>query len=155
MFFVTKRFPVYNGKTMSKQSLAFVNLFLVLAIFTADRFAQPYSWYWQYWWFDIIMHFTGGFFVALSALYLYFHSEYIQPRHHNAWFTILCALGAGAVIGIFWEFFEFSIDLYTERTINGISVINQKVGDTLSDLFFDMFGAVTASLIFLKLWQKK
>lgn len=140
---------------MPKQSLIFVTLFLVVAIFTADRFAQAFSWYYQYWWFDDLMHFTGGFFVALFALYLYFHSDYITPRHNNSWFTILYALGAGAVVGVFWEFFEFAIDLYTGRTFNGITVVNQRVGDTMSDLFFDMFGAVTASLIFLRLWQKK
>lgn len=140
---------------MSKRSLAFVNLFLVLAIFTADRLAQSYSWYYHYWWFDMVMHFAGGFFVALSVLYLYFHSGYVELSHNQAWFTILCALGAGAVVGVFWEFFEFAIDLYTGRTFNGISVMDQKVGDTLSDLFFDMFGAVAASLVFLKLWQKK
>ena len=140
---------------MSKRSLAFANLFLVLAIFTADRFAQPYSWYYHYWWFDMIMHFAGGFFVALTAFYLYFHSNYVKPLHDKAGFVILLALGAGAVVGIFWEFFEFAIDLYTRRTFNGITIVNQKVGDTLSDLFFDMFGAVTASVIFLRLWQKK
>lgn len=145
----------YNGLTMSTRSLTATCLSLVVLIFTADRLAQSFDWYWNYWWFDMVMHFSGGVFVGLSVLYIYFHSGYVSPRHHQALFIILFALALGALIGVLWEFFEFGIDLYTQKTINGITVMNQKVGDTLSDLFFDMFGAVSGSLAFLKLWHKK
>lgn len=140
---------------MMKELLARANLALAFLIFLLDRFAQTYSWYWQYPWFDVYMHVAGGFFVALSGLYIYYYSGYITPRHQERFFAITLAVFSALFIGIMWEFFEFAIDVYTKTTINGITVMNQKIGDTLGDLAADMVGALSAAFIFISLWQKK
>ncbi|MFA5099013.1 MAG: hypothetical protein WC461_02240 [Candidatus Paceibacterota bacterium] len=120
--------------------------FLVFVL-TLHFLGTFYHWYWTYTWFDIPMHFFGGFWLGM----VYF---WIDPKIEilNSWFNklpgwlvnLLFLLSFAALIGVLWEFFEFVVDFLIGDTIRfqGIS------RDTMGDLFFDLLGGTTVFAIF-------
>ena len=83
-------------------------------------------------WFDKIMHFCGGFFVAM------FWSAFIADFLFVVHFTFL--------VGIFWEIGEYLYGVYKLKK-SGTSEYMTETRDTIEDLICDILGAV--ALLFL------
>jgi len=90
--------------------------------------------YWQFWWFDMLMHFLGGLWVGLSALWFIFFSGYVGPFRARLFNTFAVSLFSIVVVGSVWEFFELWIGFPTEE--------NYTI-DTTIDLIMDIVGAFT------------
>ena len=106
-------------------------------------------WYWKFWWLDIIMHFSGGFWLAAVCIWLIANYQFpiSQENFKNkklASFIIIFSFVA--LIGIFWEFFEFGLDLISP-TKKYVWAMQQGAVDTISDLFFDLIGGAVAWLL--------
>lgn len=127
-----------------KQVISF--LVFVLGLHFLGTFCH---WYWTYVWFDIPMHFLGGFWVGM--VYFWFNPK-IEIL--NSWFyklpkyltNLLFILAFTAFIGVFWEFFEFGLDFFTGETMR----FQGTSKDTIGDLFFDLLGGTTVFAIFYK-----
>lgn len=103
---------------------------IVLAI--AQQFAFAYYLYWRFWWFDIVMHFGGGFISSLSAR---------ASGLRSARWTI----GVALVVGIVWELYELTI---------GISLTERNYFfDTAKDLITDGIGGMAAYGI-IRWWDR-
>ena len=119
------------------KSPIFVVMFTTLVVVAAlNKLALYFNLYWSVWWFDIPMHFLGGFWVALSALWVisFSASQLLRARTVSIFIvTILIVL----VIGLWWETFE----LYY-----GISKVAAPdfLADTITDIILDVVGAVFA-----------
>lgn len=127
----------------------FWNRFLIpsLAVLAAVAFlnwlAGVYFFYDSVAWYDFMMHFLGGLWVGLFALWVL-----NLPRMERFAFfakptNIVLAV---FIVGIFWEFFE----LYF-----GITSIRSTIyaWDTTHDLVMDVLGACAAVYISKK-WKK-
>lgn len=114
----------------------FTTIFLILAV---NFFAMKLYWYTSIWWFDIPMHFFGGFFLGLLYIYLFELkiSDFSYREFLKGFLFIL-------IVGLGWEIFE--IIFY--NILNGAKFI---MIDTLSDICFDVSGGLSA-IIFL--WRK-
>lgn len=114
----------------------------VLAI--AHMAAQRLYLYWTYRWLDIPMHFLGGVWVGLAALWLWYYSglarkEGAQPRR-----PYLVALGGGLAFGILWECYDFAVWFFGK----GSFPVNY-VPDTMLDITMDVLGAAAAYGLFM------
>ncbi len=107
---------------------------LIAVIFVLNFLANKFYWYYSIWYFDMIMHFLGGLWVALAYLYLVSATDINQRL---VWKT----LGAVLLIGVGWEIFEFYF-------INHVAENPFDQVDTLSDLFFDLLGGSGAIIYF-------
>jgi len=126
-----------------KQNTLLHAAFAFLVVISALQFAAlQFSLYYFYPWYDIMMHFLGGIFVALILLWLFFYSEYIERFEVSKRNIILIALLGTLVVGIGWEVFEYSIGNVPEENY---------MLDTSIDLFMDLIGA---SLVLLFLYIK-
>ena len=96
-------------------------------------------WYWLYPWMDVLTHYLGGFFVALSILWLIFLSGSQKFLQENTVRLLCVALLAGFIIGVLWEVFEFATGMFT---------FENWYPDTLFDIIFDCVGAMSAALLF-------
>ena len=67
----------------------------------------------------------------------------------NVFGALVLTLGFVALIGVFWEFYEFLRDFYL-LTGGKISVFQSSFADTVKDLFFDLVGGTTAFAIFYR-----
>lgn len=110
-------------------------------------------------WYDIPLHFGGGF--AAGALGLAMWNEGIEEvrfkgwfaKHLKWWLIPLFVLGIVAMISIGWEFHEWLLD----RLVGGPNIRQPGLGDTMADFVFDLSGGVVALLLFHygHLWRSR
>ncbi len=111
-------------------------VFLMFLMFVADYLAKVFYWYYSIWYFDVIMHFLGGFWVGLFFIYVFYRKELKLNSVPN---IILCILA----VGVLWEIFEFFV-------FNQIGSTAFDRLDTISDIFLDLSGGFFALLYFMK-----
>jgi len=119
---------------------------VLAAIFVFHVFASWYSWYWIYSWIDIPMHFIGGVWVGMFFIWIFQgeKSNYFSPLPNILHLFVLS--GFVILIGVFWEFFEFSFDFFIAK--KGLADFAQQgTADTLGDLAMDLFGGITSWLV--------
>ncbi len=112
----------------------------ILIVFVANTLALFFHWYRLLWWFDMPMHFMGGFFCVWLVLYI--NNKFFTKNKGNDSivlnrYLIKNALVWAFIIGLGWEWFEWGADLYT-------GAMSMHMIDSYSDLFFDMAGAFSA-----------
>ncbi|OGD68506.1 hypothetical protein A2811_02795 [Candidatus Campbellbacteria bacterium RIFCSPHIGHO2_01_FULL_34_10] len=140
-------------ETMRKELFIFTFI-LILFIASLNELAVNYYFYWRIWWFDIMMHFLGGLWVGLSALWFYYSSGF-SKKGGKSIFTkegtvnkrkmFFISLFSGILIGLGWEIFEFIIE---------VDFSNNYIDDTLLDLLMDMIGAIMAFVVVSKFYRK-
>ena len=124
---------------------------LLIFILFIHALATVNFWYWRFPWFDIPMHFFGGFWVAMAFLYFDPKIEILKINGLKFLTDAAAVLAFVALIGIFWEFFEFISDFLIESKRSGL--FQAGAADTLGDLFFDLVGGASL-FVFYKLARK-
>ena len=122
---------------VDRKKLFFRVAFLICFIFLVNVLAIKFYWYYSIRWFDMPMHFLGGFWVGIALLW-FFNTKVIEKG--SALKIILGVL----FIGLSWEVFEFFVNnLYLAR------YPFDKI-DTTQDIFFDLFGGFVSLFYFQK-----
>ncbi len=135
-------------------SSKFVFIFLLI-IFFLHILALANFWYWTIWWFDIMMHFLGGFWAAALFFYLNLRLSFLSTDNliiNNLIFKnliiIILALSFVSFVAVCWEFYEFLYDVFISA--GGYYMLAQQgLADTIVDLFFGLLGGLIASVIIL------
>ncbi len=117
-------------------------IFLFTFIFGVHILSIFRDWYFLFPWLDTPLHFLGGLFIGLSAIYL---TNYLSRLFgdRNRLEDFIFVLGAVSLIGILWEFFEFGLDYFYSLGLIGFQS-QLSVADTIGDLFFDILGGLAA-----------
>jgi hypothetical protein len=124
---------------MDRKKLTKRLIFLIFFILVVNFLANTFYWYSSVWYFDMIMHFLGGFWIGLLAFYLFnFFGD--QATFFRPIFKILLFV---FFIGAGWEVFELLFYNYIAQ--NPFNIF-----DTFSDIFFDLSGGVLSVFYFLK-----
>lgn len=114
---------------------------IFLAIIFLSNLVGMYFGMYLTWWFDMIHHFLGGFFVAMLMRY-YLKSAITGDKLKNA----LIVIGATIFIGVMWEFAEYiASQTLIEPIYNNLGVKAYFIGDfddTINDLLMDILGAL-------------
>ncbi len=92
-------------------------------------------------WFDIPMHFLGGFAVALTSLSLLKLAKENNLIKLNSKIQPLIILSSVSLIATLWELFEFAIDHLTNFQAQ------LGLADTMLDLLMGLIGAISLILI--------
>jgi hypothetical protein len=113
-------------------------LILSLTIAGLNLLALKYFLFWRLWWYDIPMHFLGGFILASIALWIVAYEVPVglRPKVNRLAAAVLMAL----IVGILWEIFE-----YVAGITKGEAGYWQ---DTLKDITMDVVGGLAAYLVF-------
>lgn len=118
---------------MDRKKLPSRIAYLVFFIFVVNTLAMKFHWYYSIWWFDMPMHFLGGFWLALATAWTLGRVN-VSP-------SILKVLLGVVIVGLGWEFFEvLAYNSPLDAPFN--------TTDTLSDICFDLAGGL-AALFFL------
>lgn len=111
-------------------------LYLILLIFVTNYLANKFYLYSSIWYFDMIMHFLGGFWIGLVC-FSFLPSKFLLNNPFRLTFVVLLiVLG----VGVGWEGFEFIFN-------NVVAGSPFNTLDTISDIFFDLAGG-TFSILF-------
>lgn len=86
--------------------------------------------YWYFPWLDLLVHFSGGLWVALAAAWVF-----LMTRREPSFFILVaCVIG----IGVSWEVFEYVI---------GMSRGGQFLLDTTLDILMDILGGIAGVIL--------
>lgn len=136
---------------MRRHLLLTGGLMFLAAVGYLNFLAFRFSWYWLYWWFDLLMHFLGG--LSLGLLFLS-----LNPINWPWRRLFLATMSLILVFSVAWELFEFS----TDRQLGGRLILRtpdrlqQGVADTTTDLLADIAGVTAAgSIFYLLIWRDK
>ncbi len=123
----------FRKKTETFIAATFVVLtFLYIAALSGDLF-------FYIWWYDIPLHFLGGLWIGLLAVYLYYYSGFFKSilTENRLFFTMLISV---IVVGALWEIFEYYTGL-------AFTVGNYTL-DTVKDMFMDVLGGIVSYIYF-------
>ena len=130
--------------------------FIFLVIIFLTNFVGMYNqWYLVYPWFDQILHFSGGFFMAI-LLSTYLKNHLLDNSKLK---NTLIILGVVSFMGITWEFAEYIANLIFSPIIFNLFAIKTyfmgDLSDTINDLLMDILGAGLFSLVLHSLRSRK
>lgn len=117
-------------------------LLLVISLFGVYLWSLQTGFYWRHPWLDLPLHFLGGAVVALFWVVV-FQSELAKMSGPS---RLIFLLGATALVGVLWEFFEWALDL----TLFHHLISQATLRDTLGDLAMDLMGGLLITLFFFK-----
>lgn len=129
-------------------------IFLII-IFFSNLIGMYFRMY-SIWWFDVLHHLLGGFFMAmLITHYLKIKELRISNYELGSLKKCLIIIGAVSFIGIMWEFAEYLANqILIEPIYNKFGIRTYFVGDlddTMNDLLMDILGAFSFSVFWLKI----
>ncbi|HUZ92700.1 MAG TPA: hypothetical protein VNG29_01745 [Candidatus Paceibacterota bacterium] len=131
----------------------FLGIF-VLSIASIHLAALSFGWYVHLTGFDIPMHILAGTWLA-CALWYYVFEKTDSVSFRNKWVAVLLGVGAVALVGVFWEMYEFFGDVFIRHSHPFWTEPGWIYADTLKDLLDDSIGAAIAMLLLVKLRWKK
>ena len=105
--------------------------------------------------FDALVHFLAGILFIMFVLWLFHAYPKLNLLHSNFWKTTVTLLAIVALLGVTWEFMEFSadhirIDILHENLIHPNRLAQPSNGDTMGDLTFALLGAALSISILKK-----
>jgi len=122
-------------------------IFFLVIVFVTNLVGIYFRFY-EYWWFDMSLHFLGGFFMAMLFGTYFANTNF--PSKKERW---LAVVGAATFIGVVWEFAEYTAaQTLIEPLYNNFGFRAYFIGDlddTINDLLMDIVGALTFSVLWL------
>ena len=115
--------------------------FQTLLLTVLHHCALEYLWYCEYWWFDIPMHFMGGFLGGILAVWAYCRVPYVGKFLYKFVSPSAVVVLLVFFVTLLWEVFEVWA---------GISIHEPRyLFDTTKDMMVGMLGG-TVSLLFVR-----
>lgn len=118
-------------------------MFLIAIIAILYVVGFVFRWNYSVWWYDLLLHFLGGMWVAIAAnKFLRISTSLTFTRSNLVRPLLIIALVA--LIGVTWEIYEFTIDeiFFEERALWRAQDGNT---DTMTDLMIDLLGGVVVT----------
>jgi uncharacterized BrkB/YihY/UPF0761 family membrane protein len=119
-----------------RERIFFAGFLLILCIAILHIAGTENNLYIKFWWYDVLLHYLGGMWIALATYWIAFHSRYISHPRNTIANIALLVIGMTMLVGLGWEIFEYYF---------GISLApgEQYVIDTTQDFIMDFLGAAT------------
>ncbi len=100
------------------------------------------------WWFANSFHFLGGVYAFFFIKFIFGATRKYHKTDTAFLMKIIIFSGGALILGVIWEWYEF-IFFYRHGTF-GLSPKSISVYfDTLTDLIFDLLGALSAGIYFI------
>ncbi len=127
---------------LSRNSLLYILAGLIIVIVALHGTALAYALYWYWWWYDLVLHFLGGVFSTLVAVWFCFFSGYTAFKVPSPARLLRFAILSAILIGLGWELFE--------RFLGHSWSPEGYYLDTGIDLVMDTLGGLTGFLVFFR-----
>ncbi len=119
-------------------------------IFLLHILASIFGWYDSIKYFDSFHHFLGGAWIFLLAAFYWFRFGLAtEGNKKDSFIFLLFGVSLACLFGALWEFFEFGLDQYSLIKYGVLGGNQAGLQDTMSDLFFDILGAIIAGFAYL------
>ena len=116
----------------------------IVTLAVVNQLATFFHWYNLVWWFDMPMHFLGGFAVFYFSAILWLPAR----KWVSDWRFLYEAVITTVLIGVLWEGLE--LYLYIHYGTPAFVTL-----DSISDVVFDLAGALFAAYLSVRLLENK
>jgi len=122
-------------------------LIAVAFVFFSLFLGSAHGFYYQFWWWDKVLHTTSGFLLGVVGwivLYLLLQTDRL-PRGVGHGLVFVFGVTFAVTLGVLWEIFEFIVDSiwpHVNMQSNETGVV-----DTMYDLIVNFIGAIAVGLI--------
>ena len=113
--------------------------FLIVIVGFLNLLAVKFYFYWSIWWFDMMMHFLGGAWIAVVALWFFYFSGHFKTKIKTSR-AVFIAITSAIIIGVLWEVYELII---------GLTLWPEDSFDTITDVVMDTLGAMFSYMYFI------
>lgn len=117
---------------MVRNPLFLFSFILLCAIGLLEQLGVAYSWFDRFVWYDVLLHYLGGAWVALVAAWAYEQFPAVRRMFPHVSMAVF-AVGTVLFIGASWEWYERFIGLHLW--------IPDYPRDVVEDLIMDTLGA--------------
>ena len=127
-----------------------LQIIITLFIFAAEFLGEFYEFYYKIPWWDNMLHcISGSVLGIIGFMFVYFlNKTHIKRTKLSPFFIALFAFCFSITIGVFWEFFEFSVDRLLGFNMQKFRMPGEDgLVYTMIDLFVDTLGAFVVSAI--------
>lgn len=124
-------------------------IFLLL-VFTAGLhiIGSRFYFYWDLWWYDIVLHLLGGMWIAATGFWMYYQSGWWREPKVSVINFFLCTFLCAFIVGIIWEILEYKMGLTFS-----LPGVDYQV-DTAGDIGMDIVGGLLVYLYYrLTYWK--
>ena len=150
--------PRYVEKKNNLQIPEIFEIIIVLFIYASIFLSALLNLYYRFFWWDDLLHILSGIIIGFIGFIAIYKINYKYSMNINPALVMLFSFCFAITLGVFWEIFEFSSDVFfgtahqkwdlpsTEIMI-GKPYQGSGLRDTMSDLIVDSIGAFITSLI--------
>lgn len=149
-------YPSLLKKRLRVYLPASLQILITFFIFAAEFLGEFYNFYYKFPWWDNMLHLISGSVLGIIGfMFVYFlNKTHIKKTRLSPFFIVLFAFCFSVTIGVFWEFFEFSVDRLFGFNMQKFRLPEEDgLIDTMVDLFVDTLGAfivATVGYIYMK-----
>ncbi len=115
--------------------------FATLFIYASLFFGEIRDFYFRFWWWDSLLHFTSGIALGFVGFLIIYSLYQNGPLKSNPGIVALFSFCFALSLGALWEIFEFAMDSFF-----GLNMQKSGLVDTMWDLIMDALGAFLVSL---------
>ncbi len=137
---------VFSVKFSDRKGIEFsslISLVFLFFIFASLFLGEIRFFYQRFWWWDLMLHTVAGFNMGLIGFSLsYYMNRGSKHMELSPYFIALFGFCFAMTLGVFWEFFEFSMDYFF-----GTSMLKSGLVDTITDLIVTSVGAFVVSTL--------
>ena len=117
---------------------------ILLFIYASMYLGEMHSFYYRFWWWDVMLHALSGVIVGaigFSLVYIFNSEENLAIKLSPA-FVAIFSFSFALSMGALWEIYEFFMD-----SSFGLNMQKSGLVDTMWDLIVDALGALLISIL--------
>lgn len=121
--------------------LLFLGGLIILASFLFDRYSNLTQL--TNWWVANNFHFFGGIYAFFFIKFVFDSTRKYHKTEAALLMKVVIFTGGALILGVLWEWYEF-IFIYRHKTLVSFPGAITVYFDTMTDLMFDLLGALSA-----------
>ena len=135
----------------NKFYIPFIGILVIISILVVAQFAKFTE---GLWWYDMVLHFLGGAWIATLFVYIFKIKSSLFNDRGVFLFNLIVVVSFVALVGVAWEIWEFLVD--TLIISGGVYGFQDPLADTIKDLIMDILGGIVmTSYLWKKLFTNK
>lgn len=159
--------PSYLDSRTSIKMPEILEITIIIFVIAAGYLSQRFNLFVRFHWWDDVLHFTSGTFIAVAGFLLIYMLNYRYSFDLNPWLIAIFTFSFSVTVAVFWEIAEFVADALwqtnyqkwdvpADTPLMGKPYQGLALRDTMADLIIASVGAmIVAVFAFFSVKRKK
>lgn len=159
--------PSYLDSRTSIRMPEILEIIVIVFVIAAGYLSQRFNLFVRFHWWDDVLHFTSGTFVAVAGFLLIYMLNHRYSFDLNPWLIAIFTFSFSVTVAVFWEIGEFAADALWQTNYQKWNVPSDTpllgkpyqglaLRDTMADLIIASAGAMLVAVFsFFSVKRKK